>query len=156
VVKTRGVVLVAVVAAGLGACGGGSSISSQPLAGKINSKPWAFVAGETDAFLSTEKFFATLYDRPGDMPCNPLPPRGANEYLMLNIPMAVGHYSLSLALNQTFAYDDASGASQYDITTIGALDVTSITATTIEGGVSMSYGTKDAVAGQFTIDICLQ
>jgi hypothetical protein len=152
------VVLGAVLAAGLGSCGGGSPISSQPLAGTINGKRWAFVGGETDAFLSqgSDQFVATLYDQAIDAPCAPSPPEGSNEHLILSIPMAVGHYSLSFALNQTFSYEDASGTAQNDITTIGALDVTSITAGRIAGGVAMVFGDKDGVDGQFTIDVCAQ
>jgi hypothetical protein len=152
------------IAVGLGGCGGGSgtggsSISSQPLSGMIDGQPWAFVAGQTDAFLSSTgtNFFANLFDMALDMPCTELQPAGATRSLILNIPKAVGHYSITAALNQTLAYQDPSipnNGFQNDIAYSGELDVTELTATTIKGGVEMSSGTKDSVDGQFEITLC--
>jgi hypothetical protein len=146
---------------GCGSDGDGSSvfaggISGAPLTGKIDNQPWTFVAGQTDAFLSStgDQYFANLFDMPFSAPCAALQPQGATRSIILNLPKTAGHYSLSLQLNQTFSYDDGTGTSQNDIATIGALDVTEISATTIRGGVRMAYGAKDAVDGQFEITIC--
>jgi hypothetical protein len=151
---------------GIGGCGGGdgttgssSSISSQPLAGMINGQPWTFVAGQTDAFLSSmnSTYFANLFDMPLATPCNEFQPPGSMRNLILNIPKSVGHNSITLSLNQTFSYQDPSipnNGFQNDIATTGEIDVTELTATTIKGGVKMSYGTKDAVDGQFEITLC--
>jgi hypothetical protein len=154
--------LAAVIAAGLTGCGGagggGGSVSAQPLAGMINGQPWTFVAGQTDAFLSStgDKYFADLYDAPITTPCSIADPAGSIGHLILNIPKTAGHYPLSLSLNQTFSYQDAKGTYQNDIATSGTLDVTSISATEIVGGVNMAYGTNDSVDGQFTISVCAQ
>jgi hypothetical protein len=144
-------------AVGLGACGGdggpgGSSVSTATLSGMINSVPWTFVAGQTDSFLSSnsDTFFANLFDMPFADPCNELRPAGVTRSIILNIPKKVGHYSLSLALNQTFSYDP----DQNDIATSGELDVNTLTATSIQGGVKMAFEGKDSVDGQFEIAIC--
>ena len=142
---------------GSGGGGAGGSVSSQPLAGTINGKPWTFVAGQTDAFLSksSDTYFADLYDQALDTACGS-PPSGANRQLILNIPKTVGHYTLSLNLNQTFSYNDDKGDAQNDIAVSGQLDVTSITATKIQGGVNMAQGSGNSVNGQFEITICDQ
>jgi hypothetical protein len=167
-----GVVAIALVL-GLSACGGGSAgtggaggsgapggstISSAPLSGTVGGQPWTFAAGQTDAFLSTnsDTFFANLFDVPVASPCVDLRPAGVVRSLILNIPKAVGHYAISLQLNQTFSYDDGTGTTQNDVATSGALDVTSITDTTLKGGVKMAYGAPNSVDGQFEITICTQ
>ena len=157
--------LVATLATGLVACGGGtadgngsSTVSSQPLAGTIDGQPWTFVAGQTDHFLSKPTtFFATLYDQPIPTACTAGDPPGAARSLILNIPTKVGEYPLSLALNQTFVYSTGvDNGFQNDIATTGLLEVTSLTATTIQGGVKMAVGATDSVDGQFEISICAQ
>jgi len=159
--------LAAVLAAGLAACGGGSSegtgggsISSQPLSGMINGQPWTFVAGQTDHFLSQGKdtFFTSLYDQPipAASACTPGDPPGTTRLLILNVPMKIGQFPLSLAFNQTFSYFDGVHSFQNDVATSGVLEVSALSATTITGGVKMAFGTKDAVDGQFEISICAQ
>jgi hypothetical protein len=156
--------LVAALAMGLGACGGaatdgavGGSVSSQPLAGTIDGKPWTFVAGQTDHFLSQSgsNFFASLYDQAIDSPCAGEPP-GTTRRLLLSVPMAVGHYALSLDLNQTFSYDDSTGTPQNDIAISGVLDVTTLTASALQGGIKMAYDANNSVDGQFVLGVCAQ
>jgi hypothetical protein len=144
---------------GLAACGGGGAVgtvSPQPLSGLIDGQPWTFVAGETNHFLSVDRFFATLFDQMIDSPCLGGDPTGATRSLILNIPMAVGRYALSLDLNQTFSFKDASGTYQNDAATSGVLEVTTLTATTILGGVKMAFDGRNTVDGQFEIAICAQ
>ena len=157
--------LVAALAVGLGACGGtaaggtvGGLVSSQSLAGTIDGKPWTFVAGETNHFLSqsSTNFFASLYEQAIDSPCLGTDPQGTTRLLILNIPMAVGHYALSLDLNQTFSYDDGTGTYQNDVATSGVLDVTTLTASSLQGGVKMAYDAQNSVDGQFELGICAQ
>jgi hypothetical protein len=157
--------LVAALATSLVACGGGttdgngsSSVSSQPLAGMIDGQPWTFIAGQTDHFLSKPTtFFATLYDQPIPTACTPGDPPGAARSLILNIPAKVGEYPMSLAFNQTFVYSTGvNNGFQNDIATTGLLEVTSLTTTTVQGGVKMALGTNDSVDGQFEISICAQ
>jgi hypothetical protein len=159
--------LVAALAFGLGACGGGGDggagvgnlgapISNQTLSGKIDGQPWTFVAGETDSSLSqgSDKLFATLFDQPITTACTGFDPPDSDHRLILNIPKAVGTYALSLSLNQTFSYSDASGTSQNDIATSGVLQVTNLTDTTLQGGVRMQFGSNDSVEGMFQITVC--
>jgi hypothetical protein len=126
----------------------------------INGQPWTFMAGQTDHFLSQGKdtFFASLYDQPipASSACSPGDPPGTMRLLILNVPMKVGQFPLSLAFNQTFSYFDGVHSFQNDIATSGVLEVSALSATTITGGVKMAFGTKDAVDGQFEISICAQ
>ena len=133
-------------------------VSSAPLSGTIAGQPWTFVAGQTDFFLSKDddNFFATLFDKPFASPCVELEPAGADHHLILSIPKAVGHYTLSLDLNQTFSYDDATGTPQNDIAISGVLDVTTLTATSLQGGVKMAYDANNSVDGQFVLGVCAQ
>ena len=118
-------------------------------------QPWTFVAGETDHFLSPSggNFFASLYEQAIDSPCLGANPQGTTRHLILNIPMAVGRYTLGLALNQTFSYDDGTGTYENDIATSGALDVTTLTATPSRRHED-AYDAKNTVDGQFTIGVC--
>ena len=153
------------LATSLAGCGGGtadgsgnSDISSQPLSGTIDGQRWTFVAGQTDHFLSKPTtFFATLYDQPIPAACTPGDPPGATRSLILNIPTKVGQFPLSLAFNQTFVYSSGvNNGFQNDIATVGVLEVTSLTTTTIQGGVKMALGNADSVDGQFEISVCAQ
>jgi hypothetical protein len=155
------VALLVLLSAGLAACGGGETfaISNQPLGGKINGTPWAFVAGQTDAFLSggsSDTFFANLFDQALTSPCTELQPPDSTRGLILSIPKAVGRYAITLELNQTFSYDDGTGTTQNDIATSGDLEVTELTATSLRGGVKMAFGANDVVDGQFELTICAQ
>jgi hypothetical protein len=151
------------LAVGLAACGGGSnnggstggSISSRPLAGTINGQPWTFVAGETDFFLSSmgTTYFTSLYDVSPATPCTPGGPANAKNQIILRIPKMPGHYTQG----GTFVFPDpTTGRPDNDIALTGALDVTSISATEIVGGVKMEFDAKNSVDGQFTVNICAQ
>ena len=151
--------LLAVLSGGLAACGGGEpfAISNQPLGGKINGTPWAFVAGQTDSLLSggsSDTFFANLFDQALTSPCVAGQPPDSTRRLILNIPKAVGRYAISPDLNQTFSYDDGTGTVQNDIATSGNLEVTELTATSLTGGVKMAFGSNDVVDGQFELTVC--
>jgi hypothetical protein len=135
---------------GDGGPGGGVTISSQPLAGKIGGQPWTFVAGETDAFLSdATSFFTTLYSS-SFTACSFGRPTGENEVL-LQLPTTAGSYNLSLGMNATL-YDAASQTNW--VATRGRVEVTAITATTITGGMNITYNADNTVDGQFSVTIC--
>jgi hypothetical protein len=154
----RGLVAAA-LAVGFAACGGdggggGGSVSSQPLAGMIGGQPWTFVAGETDFFLSSQdtNYFTSLYDVAATPSCTPGGPSTAKNQIILEIPKMPGHYSQG----GTFVYPDSMGRPYNDITLSGTLEVTSISATEIVGGVKMAIDSKNSVDGQFTVSICAQ
>jgi hypothetical protein len=144
-----------------GAGGGGAPIASQPLSGKIDGVPWTFLVGETDAFLSSSDptFFTNLYDTPLDVPCVGGIPSASERALIINIPKAVGSYTLSFTtggLTATFTYkqNDPNNDYQNDIATSGRLDVTALTATTLTGDARITFDADNFVEGQFQVAIC--
>jgi hypothetical protein len=157
-VKNRRAWLILAGAVGLAACGGsggGSSISSKPLGGTINGQPWVYVDGQTDFFLSStsDKYFASLYDRPIAEACTVALPPGEMNYLVLNIPKMTG----SFTQGGTFQFPDpTTGRTADAIATTGSLEVTAISATEISGGVKMAIDANNTVDGQFTVSICQQ
>ena len=141
----------AALAAGCGSGGDGSTtISSQPLAGKIGGQPWTFVQGETDSFLSTaSQYWVDAYPVSFSS-CTDYISSTANALLM-NFPTAVGNYTVSINLNQTFY---VAATSDNFVATSGELDITDISATTITGGAKFAYNADNSVDGQFEVTIC--
>jgi hypothetical protein len=140
-----------------GSGSGGGTIATTPLSGKVAGMAWTMMSGETDAFLSmgSDKFFATLYDKPIDTPCSGSAPTGSRLQMILNVPMTMGTYTLGLAQDLTATFVD-TGVSppQNNIALQGKLQVTSITATTITGGANITADANDTANGQFQINIC--
>jgi hypothetical protein len=139
------------LAGGCGNSGGGSTtISSQPLSGKIGGQPWTFMTGETNSSLSTaSQYWVDAYGE-SFTPCTGYPSTNADEIIM-NLPMSVGNHAVSFNLIQTFyiaATNDNLGA------TSGEIDITEITATTITGGANFAYDANNSVDGQFQLTIC--
>ena len=147
-VRILGVGLAA-LAAGCGGSGGGSTvISSQPLAGKLAGQPWTFMTGET-SYPTSDRYWVDAYAE-SFTPCTGSAPFTADELLM-NFPMAIGNYAVSLDLSQTF-YIAATNDNL--IATSGEIDITDITATTITGGAKFAYNADNSVDGQFQVTIC--
>jgi hypothetical protein len=144
------------LACGGGSGGGGATISDQPMTGKINGMAWTLMVAETDSFLSTDKFFANLYNVPIASPCNGGFPTGSTLSMILNVPKAVGSYNLGFAQNltATFVIDDGVNPVQNNIALQGTIEVTALTATTITGGANITYNASNTVDGTFTINIC--
>jgi len=144
----------------LAACGGGSSggaggpIADHVLSGQVGGKSWSFVAGETDAFLSTDHYFTDLYDMPVDARCAGASPTGSTRQMILNIPKVVGEYPLSLALNATFSYDDGTGTYQNKIATQGLLEVKVLSSTELQGAARVHFDDGNSVEGTFVVEIC--
>lgn len=143
---------------GLAALGGGcgsnggstTSISSQPLSGKVGGQPWTLGTGATNSFLSsTSRYWVEAYAE-SFTPCTGSASANADEIIM-NVPMTVGHYAVSIDLNQTF-YVAASDENL--VATRGEIDIAEITATTITGGASFAYDANNSVDGQFQATIC--
>ena len=133
------------------ACGsGGFSIEERPLSGVVGGAPWSFVAGDTNAFLSDDDFFANLYDREFNT-CEFGPAAGSS--LILNIPMQVGSYELGQFLTMTFVVEDDDGPLNL-ISTEGGIRVDEITDTTISGGVDATFDGDNSVNGLFELTIC--
>ena len=131
------------LAALAGGCGGSSSggsttISSQPLSGKLGGQPWTLGTGETNSFLSTtSQYWVDAYAE-SFTACTGSASTNADEIIM-NLPMAIGTYALN---------------SDNLVATSGEIDITEITATTITGGAKFAYDANNSVDGQFQMTIC--
>ena len=137
--------LLVVSAAG---CGASTEIADTPLAGTVAGQPLAFVAGETNAFLSEGEsdYFAELYPS-AYTACGFGAPDG--PHLILSVPKEPGDYEFGLSLNMTF-YADGNNL----VATEGAIRVDEVTATTVTGGVHGIFDGDNEVDGVFSIPIC--
>jgi len=140
----------AALAAGCGSSSGGSTtISSQALSGKLGGQPWTLVTGVTNSFLSGSRYWVDAYAE-SFTPCTGSASSNADEIIM-NLPMAVGTYPLSINLNQTFYI---AATSDNLVATSGEIDITDISATTITGGAKFAFNADNSVDGQFQVTIC--
>ncbi len=135
-----------------GACtsdgGGSTDIAATPLAGTVDGQPWTFAMGATDAFLSADgdDYFAELYAS-SYTTCGFSTPTGPS--LIVSVPKVPGEYPMGLNQNMTFVV-----GSDNKIATDGRIVVTSVTATTITGGLVGTYDGDNTVTGQFTLTVC--
>lgn len=141
-------------AAGCGSSGGGGGkapIASTALAGKIGGQSWSLGTANSDSFLSTgsPNFFVDMYSD-ASISCGGTPSSSNENYFIANVPMAMGDYSLSLDLSATFVV----GGSNNLVATSGHLIVSSVSASTITGGLNVSYDGNNSLDGQFTATIC--
>ncbi|HEY4183973.1 MAG TPA: hypothetical protein VGP07_02850 [Polyangia bacterium] len=133
-----------------GGGGGGGTVSEQPLSGAIGGRPWAFVTGQSNPFLSDENHFWVDAYATTFATCTQSQPLNADE-LILNLPTKVGSYSLGLNLNVTF-YDGTTNDNL--VATSGTLTIDSVTTTMISGGLNAAYNAKTSVDGKFQATIC--
>jgi hypothetical protein len=136
--------------------GGGTDntvIASTPLSGKVDGKPWTFVFGQTDSFLSDEtKLWTALYAETFPA-CNGIPDNTQPEVLM-QLPREPGSYKLSLNLNATFAIRRGDTDTDNLVATKGKLVIDSVSATEVKGGAFIEYDANNSVNGQFQATIC--
>ena len=136
---------------GGGSGGGTTTISTQTLAGKIGGQAWTFATGETNAALSTpDKFWVDLYAATFDTCVAFGAPSNADEVIMM-MPKTPGSYPLSLAQNATLY---VASSSDNWVATKGLLVIDTVTATTISGGMHITYNADNTVDGQFQASIC--
>jgi hypothetical protein len=147
-----------VLGAGCGGSGGDgdgpgstTTISTQTLAGKIGGQVWTFATGETNADLSTaDEFWVDLYGTTFDTCVAFGAPSNVDEVIMM-MPKTPGSYPVSLSRIATLyvaSSSDNLGATR------GLLVVDSVTATTISGGIHITYNADNTVDGQFQASIC--
>jgi len=143
--------LLAVGCGGGGDGGAGATISSQPLAGKIGGQAWTFTTGETsDALSTSEQLWVDLYADTFDACVAFGAPPNADLVTMM-MPRTPGSYTVSLTLNATIY--SASTSTNF-VATRGLLVIDSVTATTISGGLNITYNGDNTVNGQFQAAIC--
>ncbi|HCF56503.1 MAG TPA: hypothetical protein DFS52_00705 [Myxococcales bacterium] len=147
-----------VLAASLLGCGEeekddpGHTIAAAPLAGQINAKPWAFVAGVTDRYLSDDEGFFTKLSAE-ELTCQSFNGFEQPDFILLTVPREPGRYRLSLARNITFVVR-IDGETENMVATSGVLEVTEVTDTTVRGGLWATFGSGYEVDGQFTATLC--
>ena len=130
---------------------GSSSIASGKLTGKVGGASWTFAGAKTDGFLSDDQTFWVDVYAQGVSGCDRAG-IGSGSKLILNVPKRVGTQQLSLQLNATFVVEGAE--TQNLIATEGAIRVDEITATTLRGGVTMTFDAGNSVSGEFDAEIC--
>ena len=147
----RGLCLALVFAAGCGggSSGGGATISSQILSGKIGGAAWSLGTAESDSSLSTsDQYFVTMFPDTFTA-CGFGAPTTSNE-LIVNLPRKVGSYNLGLALSVTFSIPPSDNL----VTFNGHIVIDAVTATTISGGMNVTRDAGNSVNGQFQATVC--
>jgi hypothetical protein len=143
-----GLLVVIVAAAGCGSSGD-VAISTQPLSGMVGGQAWTFGTGETDSFLSTAtSLYVNLYAG-SFTTCSLAEPSDASIVTM-QMPATPGSYTLSLQRNVTFFIPPSDNF----VATSGRLQIDSVTATTISGGLKATYNSANSIDGQFQATIC--
>ncbi len=127
-----------------------TQIDSGPLMGAVGGQAWTFVAGSTDAFISSgqDNFFASMYPSTYTA-CSGIEPSG--PHLLVAVPKVVGDYPMTLDRNMTFVTDNNNL-----VATDGRIVVDSVTATQVTGGMHATYDGANEVNGQFTLTICTE
>ena len=128
---------------------GSANITNGKLTGKIGGASWTFAGAKTDGFLSDDQTFWVDVYAQAVSGCSG---SGSGNKLILNVPKRVGTQQLSLQLNATFVVDGAQ--TQNLVATEGAIRVDEITATTLRGGVTMTFDAGNSVSGEFDAAIC--
>jgi hypothetical protein len=129
-------------------------VSDRPLSGVHQGEPWAFAAGDTDAFLSDEDgFFTALFPETYE-PCAPFEAPRDLPYLLLSIPTEPGEYRLRLSQSVTFVVRDEGGEINNLIATRGVLVVEEVSETTLRAGLYARYDQDHRVDGYFEVSVC--
>lgn len=141
---------------GCGGGGGDTTISDQPLSGKIGGVAWTFATGETNAFLSMgDTFFVELYGAAFTACDFGAAPTGANTFIF-EIPKAVGSYPLSLQRNATF-YEAATSFNRVatrGLIVIDTLDTATAGTMKLAGGAKVVLDANNTIDGRFQATIC--
>lgn len=120
-----------------------------PLAGKIGGQAWSLGTGETDSFLSNStSFYVEMYSDTFTA-CSGSSTQ--QNYVFASFPLAAGDYPLNA---QDFTANFSLGGTQTPAATSGHLVISSVTSTTITGGINVSADSDNAIDGQFTVTIC--
>lgn len=131
--------------------GGSVDIASSPLTGKVGGAAWTLAGARTNAFLSDDdNFWVDMYGQ-GTVTCGST---GQGNSLIVNAPKKVGTYRLSLSLNSTFVVEGTETDNL--VATQGAIRVDEVTATSLRGGINMTYDANNSVNGAFEATICAQ
>ncbi len=130
---------------------GTAAIAMTTLAGKIGGQSWTLGSANSDSFLSmnSPNFFVDMYSD-ASVACGGSPTNSNENSFIANVPMTMGDYPLSLDLNATFVV----GGSQNLIATSGHMVVSSVSSSTVTGGLNVSYNSDNSLDGQFTFTVC--
>jgi hypothetical protein len=144
--------LVAIAAMVLPACGGGYDIPDTPLGGIVGGQGWQLGTAETDPGQASED--GLWVDAYAEMiaPCTG-GPSSTTSRLILTVPPAVGEHRLSATHTATFVVYSGS-----QIANLGAMNgtivVDEISDVLVRGGAFIEYDGENKVSGRFTISVC--
>lgn len=131
--------------------GGGTSIASGPLTGKVGGAPWTVATAQADAsFTDDSGFWVDLYAEQLAS-CSD---SGSGNSVILTVPRQVGTHRMSFDLTGTFFIPNQATGGDNLIATNGTIRVDEITATSVRGGVTMTYDANNTVSGEFDATIC--
>jgi len=139
------------------ACGGGGEdddgnleIAKGPLTGKVGGASWTIAGARARASLSRDdSFWVDMYGV-GTMTCQEAP---EGNSLIVTAPKKIGTYQFNLNLNSTFVIHTQDETDNW-ATTNGVIRIDEVTATTLRGGLNMTYNASNSVNGEFQATIC--
>jgi hypothetical protein len=140
-------------------CGGGNdtgasssvAISNQTLSGKIGGQAWTLGTAESTASLSTgDQYFVEMYPDTFTA-CTTGGASISSNTLIVDLPKTAGSYTLGMNLTATFYI---ASTSENLATTSGRIQINSVTATTVTGGLNITYNADNTLDGQFQATIC--
>lgn len=141
-------------------CGGGDTgnsgnsdiaITDQNLSGKIGGQAWSLGTAQSDSFLSTsDRYWVEMYAETFTVCNSSEAPTGSNR-LIVSLPKTTGSYDVSLKLNATFFI---SSSNDNLVATTGRIQIDSITASTVTGGLNITYNADNSLDGQFQATTC--
>ena len=131
------------------------SFKNQTLQGKINGVEWTFVAGNCDDSYADDTYSADLYPAALEDPCDWA---FENDRILMSIPTIVGLKELSFDFhdfeNSYTVTLYATEGSLNTVATKGAVEVLSLTDSTLTGRMDVYADGDNYVNGNFTIQIC--
>jgi hypothetical protein len=134
--------------------GGGSyAVGSGTLAGTVGGEPWTLVSAQTDSFLSEGEpdFWVDFYQDPATCEAGPSAYRHS---VITFVPRTPGRYPLGLSRTATFVIEAGTGSTENLGATRGVIEVDSVTATEIQGGVHIEFDSENVISGHFTATVC--
>ena len=126
------------------------AISEQPLSGKIGGQAWSLGTAESDSYLSTtEQYFVNMYSETFTA-CTSSAGANSNRFIA-QLPTKVGSFDLGLNLTATFCLQSTNDNL---VSTSGRIQIDSITASVISGGLNVTFDADNSIDGQFQASIC--
>ncbi len=131
---------------------------SQTATGLFMGNTFTMVEGTAgENFADSTEFWITLYGEAvtGDA-CDNFNFDKPDLSIIFTVPMTVGTYELSFgAYSVTFNDASVPNTTNADVAVCGAVEITSITATTVSGKIDADADANSYLNGNFTVERCL-